>query len=109
MEQEITAILENVACLGRDAYGRYIENMTKHIINIVQAENQEIKKQFNSLLDKYQQERQKEISEVYESSVNWTTPQSLKTEIFKTATKKIENEISIIKKDFDACQLSKTK
>jgi hypothetical protein len=38
MEQEITAILENVACLGRDAYGRYIENMTKHIVNMVQAE-----------------------------------------------------------------------
>jgi len=38
MEQEITAILENVACLGRDAYGRYIENMTKRIVNMVQVE-----------------------------------------------------------------------
>jgi hypothetical protein len=38
MEQEITAILENVACLGRSAYGRYIENMTKHIVNMVQTE-----------------------------------------------------------------------
>ena len=36
MEREIKMVLENCACLGRDAYGEYIDRMTKHIINIIE-------------------------------------------------------------------------
>jgi len=38
MEREIKMVLENCACLGRDAYGEYIDRMTKHIINLIEKE-----------------------------------------------------------------------
>jgi hypothetical protein len=33
LEREINAVLENVACLGRDAYGEYIKNTTAYLMN----------------------------------------------------------------------------
>jgi hypothetical protein len=33
LEWEINAVLENVACLGRDAYGEYINKMTTYLMN----------------------------------------------------------------------------
>ena len=36
MEKEIKMALENCACLGRDAYGEYIDKMTKHIMNLIE-------------------------------------------------------------------------
>ena len=33
LEWEINAALENVACLGRDAYGEYINKMTTYLMN----------------------------------------------------------------------------
>jgi hypothetical protein len=33
LEWEINAALENVACLGRDAYGEYIKNTTAYLMN----------------------------------------------------------------------------
>ena len=33
IENDLTMVLENVACLGRDAYGNYIDMMKKMILN----------------------------------------------------------------------------
>ena len=36
MEREIKMVLENCACLGRDAYGEYIDKMTKYIMDLIE-------------------------------------------------------------------------
>ena len=41
MEYQIKTILENCACLGRDAYGQYIERMTQTIIDLKEENKEE--------------------------------------------------------------------
>ena len=41
METEIKAVLENVACLGRDAYGDYIEKMTTYLMSKIEEKYEE--------------------------------------------------------------------
>jgi len=42
LESEIKTVLENVACLGRDAYGKYIEDMTAYLLKKI-AETEKTK------------------------------------------------------------------
>jgi hypothetical protein len=37
IENQIKWSLENCACLGRDAYGQYIDNLTAGIINKIKS------------------------------------------------------------------------
>ena len=37
IEREIEASLENCAALGRDAYGQYIENLTKSLMKKIKT------------------------------------------------------------------------
>ena len=36
MKREIKNVLENCACLGKEAYGDYIERMTLYIIELIE-------------------------------------------------------------------------
>ena len=39
IRREIKMCLENCTCLGRDAYGKYIDNLTDHLIKVIKEEN----------------------------------------------------------------------
>jgi len=39
IRREIKICLENCTCLGRDAYGKYIDNLTEHLIKVIKEEN----------------------------------------------------------------------
>jgi len=44
LETEIKNVLENCACLGRDAYGSYIDKMTKYLLKRIEEDKQPNKK-----------------------------------------------------------------
>ena len=37
IERQIKMALENCTCLGRDAYGEYIDNLTNSLINTIKS------------------------------------------------------------------------
>lgn len=43
LKKEFTMAMENCTCLGRDAYGAYIEKLATYLVNVV---NQEVKKNY---------------------------------------------------------------
>ena len=46
LKREFTIAMENCTCLGRDAYGAYIEKLANYLVNVV---NEEVKKKEESL------------------------------------------------------------
>jgi hypothetical protein len=51
LEWEINAALENVACLGRDAYGEYINKMTTYLMNKIHQAD--LKSDLNAVASPY--------------------------------------------------------
>jgi hypothetical protein len=43
IEQQIKMCLENCACLGRDAYGEYIDRNTKVLMDLIKSKTTENK------------------------------------------------------------------